>query len=75
MRWVFFGKRDPRDAAARFRAEHSAFLTQALTLGRAVPRIPIRPVSRGGFDPMMARAAGPERAAAWWSAAFARLDR
>ena len=73
MRWDFWRKRDWRTVGQRYAAEHSAWLTRAVRLGNA-PRIPVKKVEEGGFDRMMARPGGEERASQWWGAAFERVD-
>lgn len=62
------------DAGARFRAEHSRFLTLALLSGRRYPRIPSKRVDQGGYTGLMKLDEGEKRAAMWWAAAFMRLD-
>ena len=74
MIWGFFRRRDLRSAAERFRAEHSRFLSSAMMSGRRYPTIPTRRVRDGGFDAMMSRPTGPDRAERWWSAAMSRMD-
>jgi len=75
MRWSFFwGHRSLRDAGARFRAEHSAFLTRALLGGRRYPRIPTKRVDRGGWD-RVRQTGGEDRFEQWWQAAFGKTDR
>ncbi len=81
MRWALFSDRDRADAAERFRREHEAWLTWAFASGAALPLIPLRRVEPGagqpggGFDPMMARGTGRQRAERWWTLALARVDR
>ncbi len=78
MRWNFLTQSQLRDAGARFRAEHSAFLTKALMLekwaGRRYPRIPTKRVDQGGFDKAR-RVSGDERFEQWWQAAMRRVER
>lgn len=63
------------DVGARYRREHSAWLTRALgRAGPACPRIPVRRVERGGFGKLLARANGLVLSARWWAAALARID-
>ncbi|MCR9077073.1 MAG: hypothetical protein NXI07_13625, partial [bacterium] len=62
------------DAGARFRAEHSRFLTLALLSGRRYPRIPSKRVDQGGYAGLMKLDEGEKRAAMWWAAAFMRVD-
>ncbi len=77
MRWRLWDS-DPAEAGARARAEHSAWLTRALSQGLRYPRIPIRPMDpdtgEGGFGPMMARREGPAHAERWWTLALDRVD-
>jgi hypothetical protein len=54
-----------RGAAARRR--HAAWLSAAIKSPRPLPRIPTRPISQGGFDPVLARPGGREWAAQWWT--------
>ena len=65
---------DRRGAGARFRQEHSRWLTHAVTTRRPYPRIPTRRVADGGFDRMMRLEHGPARASKWWSLASAGVD-
>jgi hypothetical protein len=78
MRWRFWDSDPVAEASARARAEHSAWLTRALTQGLRYPRIPIRPMDpqtgEGGFGPMMKRPTGPARAERWWKSALERVD-
>jgi len=50
--------------------EHQRWLNRALRGQVRAPRIPVRPVSDGGFAPMLARPGGREQAAAWWTEAL-----
>ena len=75
MRWRFWIRREALEAGARMRQEHSAWLTDAVLSDRPYPKIPLRRVDEGGFDRLRERPNGPERAAAWWFAAFQRMDR
>lgn len=78
MRWRFWDSDPVSEASARARAEHSAWLTRALSQGLRYPRIPIRSMDPdtggGGFGPMMARNTGPSRAERWWKLALDRVD-
>lgn len=40
----------------------------------AFPRIPLRPVSEGGFEGLLARPDGRRRAAGWWAGAMERVQ-
>jgi hypothetical protein len=62
------------DPAALFRRVHEAWLTRAVTSGKAYPRIPVRRVDEGGFDPLLSRPGGRQLADRWWSAALGRVD-
>lgn len=63
------------DVGARYRREHSEWLTRALSRGGGtLPRIPVRRVERGGFSRLLARANGLALAARWWASALARID-
>jgi hypothetical protein len=73
MRLFSFWKRDPSEAGARFRAQHSAFLTRATRTPGSYPRIPVKPVDAGGFDRLTARPEGRARADLWWSIALDRV--
>ena len=74
MIWNGFRRKKVLDAGARFRAEHSRFLTLALLSGRRYPRIPSKRVDQGGYTGLMKLDEGEKRAAMWWAAAFMRLD-
>jgi hypothetical protein len=62
------------DPAALFRHVHEAWLTRAVSSGKPYPRIPVRRVDEGGFDPLLARPGGRQRADRWWTAALDRVD-
>lgn len=55
-------------AAERARRLHSRWLTRAFRHGgaRGVPRIPTRPVSEGGFQPVTSTPDGRAWADRWW---------
>lgn len=78
MRWRLWDSEPVSEASARACAEHSAWLTRALSQGLRYPRIPIRPMDpdteQRGFGPMMARRTGPARAERWWKLALGRVD-
>ncbi|MBX3410612.1 MAG: hypothetical protein KF859_12090 [Phycisphaeraceae bacterium] len=77
MRWRFwrFWSRDEfLEAGERARLEHSEWLSRALRSGKNYPRIPVKPVVLGGFDRLMEKPGGPDLCAAWWQAAFNRVD-
>jgi len=74
MRWVFrHDHQKLRTAAEVARELHSQWLTRALEQGLDRPRIPVRRVDEGGFDPLISRPGGKERAEAWWKAALDRV--
>lgn len=61
------------DAGARYRAEHSAWLTLAMRANGRLPRIPAKPTHSGGFNGLMSRPTGRRLAARWWTIALSRL--
>ena len=61
------------DPGARFRAEHSAWLTHAMRSRARYPRIPAKPADRGGFDRLMSLPTGPMRTERWWRLALDRV--
>lgn len=61
-------------AAEKARRLHSAWLTHALNDPSALPRIPVRPVSRGGFAAIVASPGGRAWADRWWSGAFHQVE-
>lgn len=75
MRWQFWKRDDFLDRGEVARRIHSRWLTRALAgeQGR-LPRIPVRRVSEGGFDAMMARTRGRAAAERWWLIALNRVD-
>ena len=76
MQWLpWISRRKALEAGERARRLHSAWLSAALASGRSYPRIPSRPVERGGFDALRHRPTGPERAERWWSLALERVER
>lgn len=71
------GSPDPMmlPTAERVRLEHESWLRWAF--GRPagmLPRIPVRRVSAGGFDAIMATPGGRAWAASWWGRAFDRVE-
>ena len=74
MIWTGRKRKNVLDAGARFRAEHSRFLTLALGSGRCYPRIPAKRVDLGGFSGLLTLDEGEKRAAMWWAAALKRVD-
>ena len=72
--WFPWRRKRLADAAERFKREHSMWLTKAMLSGREYPKIPTRPVERGGYDAMRTRPGGQNRAAQWWTGALSRVD-
>ncbi|MDX2119228.1 MAG: hypothetical protein SFY96_13695 [Planctomycetota bacterium] len=74
MRWVFrWDHRKVLSAGEEARRLHSAWLTRAFELGVDRPRIPVRRVDEGGFDPLLSRPGGKQRCESWWKAALDRV--
>ena len=63
-----------RDARAQAIAETNAFLSWALSTDRPLPRIPKRPVAKGGFAEMMRRPLAGKIVAHWWNQALERIS-
>lgn len=63
----------PISPGERMIQEHGMWLTMAMRVGFALPRIPVRRVSDGGFSRLMAAPAGRYRAERWWESALERL--
>ena len=74
MLWLGWQRKKVRDAGARFRAEHSAFLTWALGKRARMPRIPAKRTDRGGYSGLMKLETGEKRAALWWGLALSKMD-
>ena len=74
MIWQGFQRRRIRDAGARFRAQHSRFLTLALRNRQVYPRIPTKRVDLGGFAGLMKLSDGEKRAAMWWAGALEQVE-
>lgn len=70
----FFRKDDLLTAGELARRVHSAWLTKALGSRRAYPRIPVKPVTAGGFSELMASPDGPRIAREWWDNALQAVD-
>jgi len=62
-----------KDPGARFRAEHSAWLTHAMRTDAGYPRIPAKPTLHGGFENLMRLPTGPMHAERWWRIALGRV--
>lgn len=73
--WRFWTTSEFLEAGEKARQEHARWLTRAMASGKSFPTIPVRPAREGGFDRLMNKAGGEELAAAWWEAAFNRVDR
>ncbi|USN99393.1 MAG: hypothetical protein H6810_01570 [Phycisphaeraceae bacterium] len=73
MRMGRWSRGEIMDAGARYRAEHSAWLTLALYSNGHYPRIPAKPTRTGGFERLMSRASGRRLALRWWEIALSRL--
>lgn len=72
---LFQRREDLLEAGAKARLLHESWLTRALARRQgAIPKIPVRRVSDGGFDGMMRTAEGRAWAAHWWASAWGRLD-
>lgn len=65
---------NPRDHGAAARAAHSMWLTRAVASRKNYPRIPVRPVSEGGFDRLTSTPAGRILCDGWWYLALDRVD-
>ena len=74
MRWRGQDEGGLVDPGAEFRRVHERWLTRALASSRPIPRIPVRPVDAGGFDPLLARPGGRALAERWWTLALAIAD-
>ena len=74
MLWNFFRAAAPTTAGELMRRAHSRWLTAAMSTRRAYPRIPVRPLSTGGFARLTSRASGRHWADIWWDAALRRVD-
>jgi hypothetical protein len=56
-----------------YRAQHSAWLTWALSSGEEFPRIPTRRADAGGFAKILARSNGRALTERWWEIALRRI--
>ncbi|MFG0327080.1 MAG: hypothetical protein ACF8SC_07435 [Phycisphaerales bacterium JB037] len=72
MRW--FRPRNWRRRAARYRLEHSIWLSRAVRRPHDYPRIPVRECELGGFDELMRRPGGDLIAKHWWLHAIDRAE-
>lgn len=68
MFWEYFSLSKLANHAEAMRRRHSAWLTRALRRPSSYyPRIPTRPVAKGGFAGLMATSDGREWADRWWA--------
>jgi len=74
MRWNFFSGAFPLDPAEVARQLHSRWLSRAITSKKAYPRIPVRPVSEGGFSGLTQTEEGRAANDAWWEATLEMVD-
>ena len=70
----WFKRRFLRDAGAKYRAQHSAWLTQAVERPLDYPRIPTRAVDLGGFEQLLASPEGRVVVDWWWQHTLESLD-
>lgn len=73
MRWFSRQQGAFEEAGEAARRVHSAWLTRALSSHDRIPRIPLRPEARGGFDRLRARANAAELTERWWHLALDRV--
>ncbi|HYE02738.1 MAG TPA: hypothetical protein VD963_05845 [Phycisphaerales bacterium] len=74
MFWASTPRQDWTELGLRARRRHAAWLTRALRLATPLPRIPVRPVSAGGFEPILAKPEGRAWAESFWSGVFDHPD-
>jgi len=71
----FFGfKKRIEDAGVKARRIHGDWLTKAIFGGGAMPRIPVRKISEGGYEHVRRTETGRAWADSWWSGAFRKTD-
>lgn len=70
----FFGEDWYMARASLMRRVHSSWLSRAMRRGSRVPRIPTRPVSEGGFTPVLDTPEGKQWAEEFWSVALGETD-
>jgi hypothetical protein len=58
----------------RMAREHSSWLTRILRGRAAMPRIPVRRISEGGFAQLMSTPSGRARAERWWERTLERVE-
>lgn len=75
MIWRWMSKAARLEAGAKFRREHSLWLSRALIERRQYPVIPTHRSDRGGFARLRATPEGRARAELWWELALQRVDR
>ena len=71
----WFRRRILRDLGAKYRAEHSAWLTRAVSRPLDYPRIPTRAVHLGGFDRLLESPEGRVVVDGWWQQTLEEVDR
>jgi hypothetical protein len=78
MIWNSFPMVRVIDPGEKFRREHERWLNRALRstkpLPKPLPRIPLRPVSRGGFERLMSSERGRRAVGRWWKSTLGRTD-
>ena len=74
MLWSGLKRKRLLDASARYRAEHSAFLTFAMRTSRRIPRIPRKRADQGGYSGLLKLETGEKHAVRWWTLAITKLD-
>jgi hypothetical protein len=72
--WRLFSSADLPSRAEQYRRVHERWLTRAMASTRPIPRIPVRPVERGGFDRLLALPNGRALAERWWTLAITLAD-
>ncbi|MCC7204239.1 MAG: hypothetical protein IT441_04115 [Phycisphaeraceae bacterium] len=71
---LFSRRRVLVDIRVRMIQETNAFLTWAFAEDRMLPRIPVQPTSRGGYDRLRALPpAGRQRVDRWWDRTIGQL--
>lgn len=74
MIWNSFRLAREVSPAERFRREHELWLNRAIRSTTPMPRIPLRPVSRGGFERLASSGRGRRAINAWWGSTLRRAD-
>lgn len=71
---LFSRRRGLVDIRLRMIQETNAFLTWAFAEDRSLPRIPVQPASRGGYDRLRALPpAARQRVDRWWDRTISQL--